>query len=154
MNIYLAASWSRRDEMRALTAELEREIPGLKVSSQWVTEPTGLAGELRFLSRKMNASRRARALQDRDNIYASDILVRFTDDLSAKMVPSHLATGSRMGEMMVALERSIPVIVVGGKQCIFDYLPEVQHVKNVAALKRHLRQCQKLQNVQTYGKEF
>jgi hypothetical protein len=44
-----------------------------------------------------------------------------------------------MAEMGMALRGCTPVIVVGGKQCIFDYLPEVQHVKSVISLKRLLR---------------
>jgi hypothetical protein len=143
VNIYLAAAWSRRGEMKDLAAVLEKIIPDLIVNCRWIKEDPTPAGNLLFLHKNMDAIRSIRAKQDREDIYASDLLVRFTDDLSSKMVSARLATGSRMAEMGMALTRGIPVIVVGGKQCIFDYLPEVQHVKNVASLKRLLRKIQK-----------
>jgi hypothetical protein len=70
-----------------------------------------------------------------DDIDRADVLVRFSDDLSSPTVPSHLATGSRMGETLWALAHNKTVIVVGGYQCVFDYLPQVVHVKNVDVLK-------------------
>lgn len=139
MNIYLAAAWSRREEMKRLTKELERDIPGLIVNARWIkVEPP----EKTFWQRSAKENTRL-AIEDRDDAITSDVLVRFTDDLSAKMVPAQLATGSRMVETGLALRGYQPVIVVGGKQNLFDCLPEVQHVKNVVALKRVLRRIQK-----------
>jgi hypothetical protein len=40
-----------------------------------------------------------------------------------------------MGETLWALAHNKTVIVVGGYQCVFDYLPQVVHVKNVDVLK-------------------
>lgn len=138
MNIYLAASWSRRDEMKRLTAELERDIPGLIVNARWIKiDPP----DKTFWQRTARENTRL-AIEDRDDATTADILIRFTDDLSAEMVPAKLATGSRMVEMGMALRGHQPVIVVGGKQNLFDCLPEVQHVKNVVSLKRVLRRIQ------------
>lgn len=148
MIIYLTASWSRRGEMLKVRDELQK-IPGLVVNSRWLDlEPATSASDLRFLptikkNEKIRRERQRRAIMDRDDVYAADIIVRFTDDLSAKMVPAELATGSRMVEMGMALRGQQPVIVVGGTQPIFDYLPEVQHVKTVTALKRELRRIVK-----------
>lgn len=139
---YFAAAWSRREEMRELAALLERLIPGFTVNSRWIKEEPcfGLRGK------KLNAFKQRRAMEDREDVYAADVLIRFADDLSAEMVPSKLATGARMTEMGFALGNAIPVIVVGGKQCIFDWLPEVQHVKNVVSLKRVLRRIKSVES--------
>jgi hypothetical protein len=141
MNIYLAAAWSRREEMKKLAGELERDIPGLIVNSRWIKEEP--SSNRWFTQKKMIATRRERAQQDRQDVEAADILVRFTDDLSPKMVPSYLATGSRMVEMGIALRGHTPVIVVGGIQPIFDYMKEIIHISNVAELKRCLSEFQK-----------
>jgi hypothetical protein len=135
VNIYLAAAWSRRAEMQKLTKKLERDIPGLIVKARWIkVEPP----EKTFWQRTARENTRL-ALEDREDAITTDVLVRFTDDLNSKTVPSQLATGSRMVEMGMAIIAGVSVIVVGGKQNLFDCLPEVQHVKNVAALKRLLR---------------
>lgn len=139
MRIYLAAAWSRRQEMIKLTKELERDIPGLVINARWIKiDPP----DKTFWQRTAQENTRL-ALEDKQDAITSDILVRFTDDLSSSTVPAHLATGSRMVEMGMAVISGVPVIVVGGKQNLFDCLPEVQHVKNVVALKRVLRQCVK-----------
>lgn len=147
MIAYFAASMSRRLEIRKLAREFERDIPGLKINSKWLDmEPAANAIEapgVRQLSpkgsRELRERRQSRAIMDRGGVYECNILVRFTDDLRAKMIPSYLATGSRMVEMGMALALGTPVIVVGGEQTLFDNLPEVQHVKTVTGLKRTLR---------------
>jgi hypothetical protein len=139
MNIYLAAAWSRREEMQKLTKELERDIPGLIVKARWIkVEPP----EKTFWQRASKENTRL-AMEDQEDAVTSDVLVRFTDDLSVLMVPAKLATCSRMVEMGMAIMACVPVIVVGGKQNLFDCLPQVQHVKNVVSLKRVLRRIQK-----------
>lgn len=151
MNIYLAAAWSKREEMQKLATDLEKTIPGLIVNSRWIKEARSNNRWSPATNARMNcepknmekAVRRLRAEQDREDVEAADILIRFTDDLSKKMVPSYLATGSRMWEMGYAMRGHQPVIIVGGIQNFFDYLPEVQHVKNVDALKRTLRRMQR-----------
>jgi hypothetical protein len=162
MKVYLAAAWSRREEMKALAAELERDIPGLIVNARWIKEepssnrwfvpdPAKNAG----LNREPSGNgqfemRRFRAQQDKDDVIESDTIVRFSDDLTPQMVPSYLATGSRMTEVgivlgwMAAMEHvgyvyhQKKILVVGGFQPIFDYLPEVTHLKDVEELKREL----------------
>lgn len=139
MNIYPAAAWSRRAEMQKLTKELERDIPGLIVKARWIkVEPP----DKTFWQRTAKENTRL-ALEDQEDAVTSDVLVRFTDDLTSSTVPAQLATGSRMVEMGMAIMAGVPVIVVGGKQNLFDCLPQVQHVKNVVALKRVLRRIQK-----------
>lgn len=142
MNAYFAASWSRRQEMIRLAKQLEQDIPGLIVKARWIKiDPP----EKTFWQRTSRENTRL-ALEDKQDAVTADVLVRFTDDLSSPTVPSYMATGSRMVEMGMAIISGVPVIVVGGKQNLFDCLPEVQHVKNVAALKRVLQRLQKVEN--------
>lgn len=152
MIAYLAAAWSRRQEMQTLAADLEASIPGFTVNSRWIKErrsnnrwsPATNAKINREPKHMERAIREQRAEQDREDVYAANVIIRFTDDLSAPTVPSYLATGSRMVEMGMALARGTKVIVVGGIQTFFDYLPEVKHVKNIPALKRELRRLNAL----------
>ena len=131
MKVYLAAAFSRKNEILQVAHQLE-EI-GVRVTSRWLTEqhaaPTDTSKSV-FLAE--------RAQIDLDDIDCADVLVRFSDDLSAPTVPSHLATGSRMGEMMHARANHKTIIVVGGHQCVFDYLPDVVHRRDVEELKSYL----------------
>jgi len=123
LKIYIAAAWSRRDEMIEVAAQLSK-IPGVKINSRW-------------LGPQPNA-KRLRALEDVADVRHADLLIRFTDDLTREFVPARLATGSRMFEMGMAYERKIPVIVVGGIQPIFDYLPRITHVRHLDELRNAL----------------
>lgn len=132
VSVYLAASMSRQDEMRRIKNALNRH--GIEVTSRWITQPRAIwhtDGERYVFSQQ-------RALIDLADIRRADMLIRFTDDMSEPMVPTHLITGSRLVEMGVAIERGIPILVVGGYQPIFDYLPNVTHIPNTVTLLKYL----------------
>lgn len=126
MKLYLAGAWSRKAEIAAIAEELNK-IPGIIVDARWLFEEVPVEYNEAF--------RRERARMDVEDVRAADILVRFTDDLTKPTVPSGLATGARMFEMGLAYQMNKPIIVVGGHQPIFDYLPEIQHLLNVNRLK-------------------
>lgn len=128
MKVYLAAAFCRKDEILGIAEEL-RSL-GIEVTSRWLVEQKDIPTD-----RSRATFLAGRAQIDLDDIDRADVLVRFSDDLSSPTVPSHLATGSRMGETLWALAHNKTVIVVGGYQCVFDYLPQVVHVKNVDVLK-------------------
>jgi len=46
-----------------------------------------------------------------------------------------------MFEMGIAYERKMPVVVVGGYQPIFDYLPKIVHVRTLDELRVYLSGC-------------
>ena len=143
MKIYLAASWSRQVEMRQLSQELI--AMGIGVTSRWLHE-----------AEKTNASRdrhrRKTAFDDVNDVRAADILVRFTDErvrfdgdaevLKDTLVRASLATGARMFETGLAWGAGIPIIVVGGHQNVFDYLPNIIHLKDAAELKKYLSETE------------
>jgi hypothetical protein len=139
MKVYLAASWSRQVEMKQLSLELK--AMGIGVTSRWLDE-----------AEKTNASRdrhrRNMAVNDANDVRAADVLVRFTDErvrldgdyevLKDTLVRASLATGARMFETGLAWGAGIPIIVVGGHQNVFDYLPNIIHLKDVVELKKYL----------------
>lgn len=136
MRIYLAASYSRKEEIKGIAQEL-RGL-GLDVQSRWLFEPDIKSSSLEEKLTKQEFLR-SRAEIDEEDVRNCEVLVRFTDDLSKQLVPSHLATGSRFFEMALARETGATVIVVGGHQCVFDYLPDIVHVKDVLELKKLLK---------------
>jgi hypothetical protein len=131
MKVYLAAAFCRKEEILEVAHQLE-EL-GITVTSRWLTEQKDVPTDT-----SKSAFLAERAQIDLDDIDRADVLVRFSDDLSSPTVPSHLATGSRMGETLWALAHDKTVIVVGGHQCVFDYLPRIMHVSGVSKLKRLL----------------
>lgn len=135
MQLYLAAAWARKDEIFAVSQQLE-QLPGVTVQARWLYEPVP--------AEYTNAFRRERAQHDVDDVTSADILVRFTDDLSGETVPAKLATGARMFEMGLAYALGKPIIVVGGIQPIFDHLPSIIHVENIAQLENKLSEIEAL----------
>lgn len=135
LRIYIAGAWSRRDELEKIAADLEVTVPGIEITSRWLHEPTVFGNKVA----RNDAFRRRRAIEDLHDVRKATVLVRFTDDLSSSFVPSKLATGSRMFEMGVAYERGNRVVVVGGHQPIFDYLPKIVHARHLDELRTYLR---------------
>lgn len=125
-NVYLAASWLRRDEMQDVADQLR--VAGVDVEVHWLNQ----------YENNKQKSLLDNALADIRGVRECDVFVRFSDDLSLPMVPSKLATGGRFVEMGIALALGKPIYVVGGKQCIFDNLPSVIHIKDVGHLIRDL----------------
>jgi nucleoside 2-deoxyribosyltransferase len=141
MKIYLAAAWSRREEISTIAEKL-RNL-GVEITSNWLTEETTFdpksGGREKFL--------RDRAYIDLNDIDRADALVRFTDvyidretHKSQQLVPIHLISGARMFEMGYAKAKGKTLYVVGGKQNVFDRLDGVVHVKDVDELYKIMSQ--------------
>jgi hypothetical protein len=137
LKVYIAAAWHRQAEMAALAEEL-KAATGVEITSRWLHEVPAKGSKL-----KKDRSKRLWAKRDVADVRKADALIRFTDDLSREFVPAQWATGSRMVEMGIALERNMYVIAVGGYQPVFDYLPQVIHVRHLSELKNLLRSLNK-----------
>lgn len=131
MKVYLAASWSRKLEMQEVARTLKREKIKVVVS-RWLLESK---------TKDYTASPaylRKRSEMDLADVKACDVLVRFSDDLDRVFVPASLATGARMVEMGVEMGLAYAmgkrIVVVGGHQPIFDYLPDVIHFDTADAM--------------------
>jgi nucleoside 2-deoxyribosyltransferase len=132
MRVYLAAAWGRREEILRVANRL-RDV-GVEITSNWLTEEDGMqsGSKEKFL--------RERAYIDLQDVDRADALVRFADVPRTRKVPRALISGARMFEMGYAKAKGKTLIVVGGKQHVFDRLAEVIHVKNADALVRLLKQ--------------
>lgn len=129
MRVYLGASFSRQSEMRAIAERLK--LSGVEVTSRWLEEtPPPNHNREKFF--------RECAFLDVEDVKRANMLVRFADDLRGSIVPANLATGARMFETGLAWSLGIPIVVVGGYQNVFDYLPSIIHLKDVDALIRYL----------------
>lgn len=135
LKIYFAAAWGRRDEIRQIVEDLQRSL-GIQSTSRWLYEPTSSI-------KKGDGFRRRRAQEDVQDVLKADMLVRFSDDLSGRTVPAKLATGSRMFEMGLAYRAGKKIVVCGGHQPIFDYLPGITHVRHLGELKTFLQNRRK-----------
>lgn len=131
MKLYLAASFSRQQEMLAIAAELTGL--GHHVTSRWLFEEQGMKhGNCRrkYMMRC--------AFTDLEDVRAADMIVRFSDDLMPISIPSHLATGARHFETGYAFALGKPIIVVGGHQNVFDFISSVVHLKDARELINYL----------------
>lgn len=133
MKIYLSGSYSRLKELRGYASLLREE--GHVITARWLRETPAKDW--------FKASSREKAEIDVHDVRVSDILVRFSDSLSAPTVPSVLATGARHTEVGMALAWGIPVVVVGGHQNVFDYLEQIKHVRNLKSLIKHLSKSER-----------
>jgi hypothetical protein len=129
MQVFISAAWSRRDEAKALAADLEED--GVYVKARWLYERGARPGHEERHTIDM-------IYQDLSDIGDCNVFVRLADDLSEPTVPSHLATGARMFEQGIAWGMAKEIIVVGGKQMIYDNMRNVQHVKNTLELRSKL----------------
>jgi len=132
-SVYLAAAFWRKKEMKKLSLKIE-EL-GVKVTSRWLDEeplPEGKIKRKRFLQNT--------AAMDANDVFAADTLIRFSDDLSTKTVPSSWCTASRMEECGMAHAWGKKIIVVGSVQSLFDRFPQRIHLKDSKALLRYIKE--------------
>jgi hypothetical protein len=122
MRFYLAARYSRREEINLYRKILESL--GHVVTSRWLRgnhQMPDLTGE-EPLEIYHDKEVQRFALEDLQDIYAADAIVCFTEP------PRSTATrGGRHVEFGIALERGMPIFVVGPRENVFYYLDAVHH---------------------------
>lgn len=117
MKIYLAARYSRHPEMRQYRGELERL--GHVVTSRWINGEHQMAESTMFSSEGVTEVERF-ANEDFDDLMKSDCVISFTE-----APRSHTGRGGRHVEFGIALGNGMDVIVVGHRENVFHYMPEV-----------------------------
>ena len=131
MKIYLAARYSRAEEMRIHAGVLERL--GFQVTSRWIM---GV-----FDGPPLTVG----AWGDHEDVRRADCLILFAE------TPGN-GNDSRGGyhvEFGLAYAMGKKIFVVGERENIFHYLPDVQHFKNLAEL---ITELQNRENpIQTQG---
>jgi nucleoside 2-deoxyribosyltransferase len=123
MWLYFAGRYGRREELKRYAGELR--AMGITVTSRWLDgaheDDNGTPEEAeRF------------AIEDLKDLDVADVLVAFTESPGA--VPNR-ARGGRHVEFGYALAKGKQVCVVGHRENVFCYLPDVGHFKNFEAFK-------------------
>jgi len=131
-SVYLSAAFHRKEEMKEVSLKIA--ALGVHITSRWLDEDPAPVGK-----RARDLFKVETAQKDTDDVHAADAIIRFSDDLSTSTVPSNWCTGARMEECGMAYAWGKKIIVVGGKQSIFDNLPERIHVKDVNTLLAYIR---------------
>ena len=130
MRVYLSARMSRQEEMQDVRQVL---APLVTVVARWLDEPY-------IPVKKFEAVAHEIAFRDIRDIDGCDTLIRFSDVFDRKsMVPSNWITGGRMWETGYAYAKGKRIIVLGGHQTVFDWLPSIEHVKDVIELCLRLK---------------
>lgn len=142
MKIYLAARYSRREELCGYREQLR--ALGHDVQARWLNgehqlandgTPIGENGEAlvegtlrsgEHLSEHEQTERAAKlrtqfALDDWEDVNAAELVINFTEPPRSKA-----NRGGRHVEYGIALANKVPVIVVGYRENIFHWLPQVQ----------------------------
>lgn len=117
--------------MRGVETRILAEVPNIFITSRWLGEET---------DSYYPPNPPGRARMDVKDIEAANVIARFSDDLSAEMVPARLASGARMWECGYAFASGKRVIIIGGYQCVFDHLPHMIHLRDLNALIEWLKE--------------
>ena len=121
MKIYLASSYSRRVEMQG-HAEVLRAF-GHEITSRWIDG----SHELGDVATDEDRARLAE--EDREDVFAADVLLSFTAGPHA----AGKGRGGRHVELGMALSlRCIRKVVIGCRENVFHYLPEVEVFDSLA----------------------
>lgn len=120
MKVYFAAQYALKDILKTRVEELTDR--GIEVTSSWLDEPHSPTVKLDDVSA---THLRHYAVMDLDDIYRADKMIFFSEDPNKGVV-----RGGRHVEFGYALALGKPILVVGPKENIFHYLPEIQFVKD------------------------
>jgi len=120
MKVYLAAPYSRKDEIKGYAEELR--AGGVTVTSSWLEEPHTPTTQMQDLTHEEHLKY---AVQDVKDVHAAKLLVFFTDPTGT------IVRGGRHVEFGIALERRMPIFVIGEqRENIFHHMPGVMHFES------------------------
>jgi nucleoside 2-deoxyribosyltransferase len=126
MKIYLAAPYSRKDEINKYAAELR--AGGVIVTSSWLEEPHKPDTQMQDLPHDIN---QGYAVQDVKDVAAADILILWTDPTKSIIRQGRTAELGIWIGLNHARHRHAPVFVVGLEdENIFHHCPEVSHFES------------------------
>jgi nucleoside 2-deoxyribosyltransferase len=129
IKIYLAAGYSKKNEIRERANEL-RQL-GVEVTSRWLDEPhdpNHVMGEL------TPEDYREIAVVDIEDIRRAGSFALFTQDPTVPFV-----RGGRMVEFGYAIAKEKRVFVIGPRENIFVYLPQVEVYATWEEFKERMR---------------
>lgn len=136
MNIYLCSSYTRMVEMRGYADALAEM--GHTITSSWVynADDPGAA-----LSPEDHGEHEDAAMKGLAEINRSDVVICFTEGPG-----SRLSRGGRHVEMGYAIARKIEILVIGYRENLFCYLPQIHFAEDfrsagwvlAAIIERHI----------------
>lgn len=129
MKIYLAARYSRRDQLRDVAEELRRI--GHTITSRWL-ETDWLCNDVGRSTAAPPEYREQYALIDMEDVKVADVVVNFTE------APDSGGRGGRHVEFGLAVAWGKRLIVVGHRENLFHHLPEVEFLASQWDLIRAL----------------
>lgn len=112
-SVYIAAPWPMKKEAKQLRAQLL--IGAVHCTSRWLDVETPLGAHY--------------AKQDLDDVCTADALVAINP-----LTWKNRGTGGRHVEMGVAIQRAMPIFLIGVRTNIFHELPRVVIVEDVEQL--------------------
>jgi crossover junction endodeoxyribonuclease RuvC len=116
MKLYLAARYSRREELLEYAAQLE--VAGLEVTSRWLKGGHQVT-EQQLLDDKALGERFAS--EDWDDLEKADVMIAFTEE--PRSAPNR---GGRHVELGLALALDMVVFVVGPRENVFHALADAE----------------------------
>lgn len=136
ISIYLAGPWARREEVRE--ARKAFLAAGIRVNAQWLdVELKEGAGDTAESQAAAGYDMAVEARRDVADIAESDAMVVMNLEKSE----------GKAVEQGYALYRGMPIIVVGKRTNVFQYLPEVKVVDNLFEALGLLRELEKKEDV-------
>lgn len=130
MRFYLAARFSRAEELRSYAKELE-EL-GHEVTSRWLYSHKKDEADGPYT----DAERRVFATEDVADVILADTLVAFTEDSKANTFRA--GRGGRHVELGIAIGLGKRVYVVGPRENVFCHLATIEVYQDFKTLKAYL----------------
>lgn len=118
MKIYLAARYSRHQELYAYASQLKKL--GYEITSRWIYGNHQISDEA-LLSGDDNDLRERFAIEDYEDLKAADLVISFTEEPR-----SGHSRGGRHVEFGMALVLDKGLVVIGHRENIFHCMPGVQ----------------------------
>jgi hypothetical protein len=122
LKIYLAARYSRRDELRAIASDLRRL--GHTITSRWL-DTTWEGKDATGSSAAPPEYREKHAVEDLEDVLAAELFIAFTEE------PRSGGRGGRHIEFGAALAVGKRLIVVGHRENLFYHHPRVVYFPTV-----------------------
>lgn len=119
-NLYLAASWSRKNEIADLADNIQRTYPGIfHIVSTWVDEEhEHHSSQYPYAADYLQSI----AIQNAAELDAADVLILFADDPTVPKIG-----GGKHWEFGYAYARQKTCIIVGLQEHVFYHMPGVFH---------------------------
>ena len=121
MIVYIAARYSRKNEIRSLVTIFNEH--NITVRARWLDEPHSPGTTLHEVSPTFC---RETATIDMEDIDSCDTLVFFSED---PLIGT--PRGGRHVEFGYALGKGKRIVVIGGEENIFHFLPQIVHYPNL-----------------------